>query len=208
MKELKSKLIERITKNITETGFKLIKGKGWYIRGDGDITEKFWVVFYDTPLGYRVVPSVAIRIEQIEKVFHLSSNFEKKYQKHTSTIESEIWRWQGDQDKYQYNLEVDEDIDLVVANLLCDFNGLCQEFYENYSSIDAVDALLNDDPEQNSVFQLLDYSRCSHGVIVAKLNGRKNYTEVATIYANRMKSVNKGFYYKWFGPLLEILDEM
>lgn len=208
MKELKSILIESITENIKENGFKLIKSKGWHIRKKGDITEKFWIVFYDSPPGYRVVPSVGVRIEQIESIFHLSSNFEKKFQTHTSTIESELWRWKGEKNKYQYNLEASENIELVVEKLLDDFNGVCLDFFDQYSSVDAVDALLNDDPEQSCVFQLLDYSRCSHGIIAAKLNERKNYSEIAKIYADRMQNINNGFYYKWFGPLMEILEEM
>jgi hypothetical protein len=48
--------------------------------------------------------------------------------------------------------------------------------------------------------------RCSTGIIVAKLVGRPNYDEVAAYYLKALTKSGKGFYLKWFEPLLKFLE--
>jgi hypothetical protein len=49
-------------------------------------------------------------------------------------------------------------------------------------------------------------NRCSRGVIVAKLTGRKNYGELVSVYRSILKADNNGFYLPAFESLLEKLE--
>jgi hypothetical protein len=207
MINIKAKLLEKISSDLEQKGFNLIKSRDWFVRKAEKRIDYFWIVFNsDEKYGYRVIPSLAIRINQVEDIFHLSSSFEKKYQKYTHTVITEIWRYMNDESNYQYKLVSEEDIEIVGQKLICDFENEALSFFDKYSSLRDLDILLNDYPNEENVYQIMDYMRCSHGAILARLCCRKNYTELISIYRNRMRNQDKGYYLSRFEKLIEILN--
>jgi hypothetical protein len=206
MKATKISLLKALTADLNELCFKLIKTKEWFIKRNKESLNIFWITFYNDPDGLRVTPTAAIRFHKVEEIFHLSSNFPRKYQNDTHTIVSEIWRWLGSKDSYQYKIRSDSDIVPVARNLILDFNQKALNYFQKYSSLKQIDSLLNDDPHQDSVHQIMDYARCSRGIITAKLCHRDNYHELASIYRERMRKQDKGFYLDLFENLLTHLN--
>lgn len=206
MKIAKISLLDIVSKDLKLYDFKLIKTKEWFIKKNNEKSCIFWIVFYNDPDGIRVTPTVAVRLEQVEKIFHISSSFSKKNQRNTHTIVSELWRYLDSPKKYQYKIVTEDNIPSVAERLFNDFKHEALNYFQNYSELEQVDSLLNDNPHQYSVHQIMDFTRCSRGIITAKLCSRKNYQELSSIYRERMKNQNNGFYLASFEQLLEDLS--
>src|SRR5262249_39371135 len=54
--------------------------------------------------GFRVSPSVGVRFEEVEKIFHRTSGYERAQQKESTTMGIDLWRMYG-RDNYQPTLK-------------------------------------------------------------------------------------------------------
>jgi hypothetical protein len=93
----------------------------------------------------------------------------------------------------------------VSAKLLEVFQRIAQLYFERWSSLRAIDAELNTNPTAPTKLRPLTWQRCSTGIIVARLVGRPNYEQLATVYTSEMKDRDR-FYLKYFLPLLDSLQ--
>lgn len=204
--ELKSELINKLKTLLKPYGFLFISRMDWFAR-KGPTSLMYRLDFYggyDRDRGYVVSPSLAIRVDEVEDLYHKVSDFEPKYQKDTPTIWPTVKDLQRTKHDYEYALDSTDDVDLVAANLFDIFKKLALPFLEKNSSIDAIDELLNSDPEnENSIFDI-PKERFYRGVIVAKLAKRENYNEIVEIYRKHLSRINTR-YLENYEKLIDIL---
>lgn len=202
--ELKKGLFEKLSALLLPYDFVLFRRMDWFQRKEDSTTQMYRLDFYSGIGGYTVAPSVAVRNEEVERIFHRVSGFEPKYQKLTPTIWVTIKDLTKSTPGCEYDLQTSDDIDSVAEIFFTYFKDVAFPFLKKNSSLNAVDKLLNDDPKKDSIYDSF-YLRCYHGVIVAKLNNRSDYQQIAEIYRQALASFEDGYYLADYERLLEVL---
>ena len=204
--ELKKGLFEKLSVLLLQYDFVLFRRMDWFQRHVDLTTQMYRLDFYPGIAGYTVAPSICLRLEQVERIFHLVSGFETKYQKLTPTIWVTVNDLTKSKSGCDYELQTSDDIDSVAEKLFTYFKDVALPFFEQNSSLEAVDKLLNDEPEKDSIYYSF-YLRCYHGVIVAKLNNRSNYHQIAEIYRQELTLFADGYYLTDYERLLDVLTK-
>jgi hypothetical protein len=150
-----------------------------------------------------------VRVEQVESIFHQTSGFESKHQKETPTMGSSIGILQsGDSRSCELVLESDSQIALVAEKIADVFREFALPYFERWGSLAAIDAELNGKPAERTHQRPLAWQKCSTGIIVAKLVGRTDYSQLVAVYTEVMTQDNKGFYFKRFQALVKSLESV
>lgn len=198
-------LLESVGAGLKPFGFKLVKSKKRYLRKVDGRTELFQLSVLDGDPGYRILPSVGVRFEEVETIFHRTSGFEPEYQKDTPTIGIDVGRVYGKEGN-EFRLQDASDLPGVVSGLTSKFRDVAQPYFMSYGDLGAVDAAVNDAPQTACIHRAVPWLRCSTGLIVAKLVGRKNYDALASIYRGMLQHDSKGFYLPQFEALIRDLE--
>lgn len=205
--ELKNKLLTNLGALLKPYRFTLVRRMDWYIR-KGASKLIYRLDFYDgykKENGYTVSPSLAIRMDKVEEIFHMVSGFEPQYQKDTPTIWPTIKDLRKAKDGYEYALDSAQDLEPLAAELFRIFSDIALPFLENNSSIEAIDKLLNLNPEsESSVFNAM-YKRFYRALIVAKLAKRANYEQIVETYRQHLLE-DGGYHLENYEKLVKILD--
>jgi hypothetical protein len=206
---LKIALFESVRKRVLADGFELnAEGDNFVRRHDG-ITDIFQLTCLDAKPGYRVQPGMAVRVDQIEDIFHQTSGFEFKYQKGTPTMGTRVGSLLGGSPRAcEFLLESEAEITAVTEKLMSAFREFVLPYFDHWGSLTAIDAELNDKPAERTPHRALAWFRCSTGIIVAKLVGRPDYERLAAFYTDVMTRDNKGFYFKRFEALAKYLESV
>ncbi|WP_038025744.1 hypothetical protein [Synechococcus sp. PCC 7336] len=203
---LRKELLSELDSSLKEFGFKLVKSKFWFIKKTENRVLYYWPEFYSYPNKISIDPTVAIRFPCIEEIFHRASRYEDKYQKNTHTIVSEIWRINAKfRSSYECYLNEDIDISKLKEKLFSEFSELATAYFEKFKDVHDINSILNEFPDMPSKYQIHDFSRCSRGIIAAKLCNSPDFEKLINIYTQRMKTQDKGFYYPFFTLLVRIL---
>ena len=203
--EIKVNLLEKLSLLLKPSGFMLVRRMDWFIK-KGQTSQIYQLAFYNLGNPYTIAPAIAIRIDEVERIFHLISGFEPKYQKDTPTINPTIQALQKAKGRYEFVLQKPEHIEPVANELFKVFTDIALPFMEKNCTISAIDTLLNDNPENDSIYYT-SYLRWYHGAIVAKLNKRANYNEVTEIYRQLIAS-QTDYYLASYENLLGILETL
>ena len=134
------------------------------------------------------------------------AGFDEKYKKYTLTLVSEIWRWKKTETSYQYILKSEDNVQDIAIQIVHDFWEDALKYYESYATLSQVDSELNNDPSGECIHQIMDFARCSRGIIAAKLCNRHNYEKLVQIYRERMLNQDKGFYLSSFDCIVNLLS--
>jgi hypothetical protein len=206
-KELPALVLESVGSRLKSLGFRLVKNKKWFVRTVDSRTQNYQLVALDGNSGYRICPSVSVRFEEVERIFHKTSGFEPEYQKDTPTVGIDLWSVYG-KDGYQMPLKQEADLETVASRVLTIFQEKAQPYFSQFSTLAAVDSAINDQPRERCIHGGLPWRRCSTGLIVAKLTGRQNYNELVSIYCEIVRKDAGGYYLPRFEALLSNLGTL
>jgi hypothetical protein len=206
-KQLPSLVLEALEPSLAPLGFKLAKGKKWFVRRSPGRTETFQVVVLNDKQGFRVSPSVGVRFDDVEDIFHRTSGYEPEYQKDTATVGVDLWRVHG-KEGFQIPLSTESDVPAVASRLLTIFRAQAEPFFARFNSLSAVDAALNERPTEPSTVKVLPWLRASTGAIAARLTGREDYDQLVATYRSVLQNDSKGFYLPRFEALLSDLAKV
>jgi hypothetical protein len=206
-KRLPMLVLEALEAQLKPSGFKLVKSGQRLTQVSGNRTNILLFAVLDDRGSYRISPSVCIRFEQVENIYHRTSGFEPEYQKGTHTLGIDLPELYG---KGGYELPLNDEtiVDVTVWRLMTIFRKKAEPYYKQFSTLFAVDAAFNDEPLKPCVHAGMPSHRCSVGAIVAKLTGRKNYDELVSIYHGILEKDNGGFYLPAFEALLNDLKSV
>ena len=206
---LKVALFDSVRPHLVADGFELSRKYYKFIRRHDGISDWFYLVCPNAKPGHWVKPAVGVRIERVEQIYHQTSMFQKKYQSGTPTMGTMVGiLLGGDSLSCRFLLRSKSDIPGIVEKIIPLFREVALPYFERWSSLSAIDAELNDKPGKRTPHSALAISRCSTGIIVAKLVGRPDYERLAAFYTDVITKDNKGFYLKWFLPLLKSLESV
>jgi len=205
--ELKAAIFATISPELMRHGFSLKRAKDRFVRQRDGVTDLFQLVCLDGKPGYRIQPHVGVRIEQVESIFHQTSGFESRHQKDTPTMGNSIGILQsGDSRSCEFLLESESQIALIAEKITDVFCKFALPYFERWESLIVIDAELNGKPVERTHQRPLAWQRCSTGLIVAKLVGRPDYSQLSALYTEIMAQDNKGFYLKRFQALVKSLE--
>ena len=203
---LKKLLLVAVGDELSASGYQPKPAKHGFVRKQEAAVWIYQLVFLENGIGWRIQPSVGIRIERVEEIFHRTSGFEIKYQKDTLTIGGFIGSIRGGTNRdCEFLLNKEEDIPQVADALIRILHDFAVPWFERFSSLPAIDAELNDKPSERTPNRVAPWLRCATGSIVARLVDRPNYDELVAIYVDAMRSSDKGFYLERYQALLDWL---
>jgi hypothetical protein len=138
--------------------------------------------------GWRISPTVGVRFEEVEKIFHRTSGYEQRaQQKESTTVGIDLWRVFG-RDHYQVALSDEAHLPAATSRIMAIFHEKAEPYFAQFSTLAAVDSAINDQPDADCVHRDSTLLRCSTGVLVAKLVGRENYDQLVSIYREMVRN--------------------
>ena|GEM_PF-4470044 len=207
---LKVVLMERLALSFTQEGFAQTDF-GFVRKHSTDVLHIFRLTFLDGvgpsgKLGWRIDPGAAVRLEAVEKLYHLTSGFNLKDQRGTATIGNSVGGYlAGRSSACEFAIDSEEQIDDVLAQISEVFHKFALPYFAKYSTLSAIDAALNEKPTEKTPHRTA-VRHAYYGTIVAKLMGRKDYPELVRIYTEVLTNQDRGFYLKRFLDLLTALE--
>ena len=206
---LRKAIFEAVASQVCQYGFTFKRSKDRFERQHDGIADRFSLVCLNAMPGYRVQPNVGIRIELVENIFHQTSDWDPKYQKDTPTIGAGIGHIiAGDNRKCEFVVQNDADVLPAAEKIGNVFREFALPYFQKYGSLQAIDAELNSHPTERTPHRDYGWLRCSTGIIVARLVNRPHYDELVKTYTKVIAEVDRGFYLKYFIPLLESLKSV
>lgn len=154
----------------------------------------------------RVEPSISIRFDDVEKMFHEAFGTPPKLRANTSTLWTEAWMLLGKRDDYVYDVHSEKQIDTVASSLASIFDPIALNYFSENSSLERVHELLNSNPTERSIFCLSEIHRCSYGLIVAARLGKPELYDLVMVYRDKMKDIDRGFHLPRFENLATVLQ--
>lgn len=191
-------LLSALEKELGPLGFKLALDKkkaksrrrsmsvsAAFVRAvDKQRTERFHLLMNHEMLkgpGFRVSPSVGVRFEEVEKIFHRTSGYDREQQKESVTVGIDLWRAYG-RDQYQVALTAEADLGPALAQLSAIFHDKAEPYFAQFSTLAAVDAAINDQPGDECVHRDMGWVRSATGLIVARLVDRADFDQLVSVY--------------------------
>jgi hypothetical protein len=203
--ELKKLFLDELQKHLAPYNFRLVRAMDWFARKEGNITRIFQVSFHNSASGFGIVPGLGIRIHEVEKLYHDACGVEKTFRSHTLTINPALRDISKDVE-YEYSLQSPQDIPPLTEKIVRVFRNTALPIFESSSSLEEIDKILNDEPDKETPYYGI-YLRQYKGIIVAKLNNRKDYEYLTELYRNKLKEIAGDFYIEDYEKILALLEK-
>ena len=205
LQKLEERFSAEVNQSLAPHGYKFDEISKCFEKSELDFTYQFEVTLYERHGQLTCTPEVGIRCDRVEEVFHRTSEFNSTDAMHTATLGGSI-RLIADSSKYSIAIEGVRDVDAAVRTILRAFEDVAFPYFQRHCDLSVIDLALNQNPNEGSIHMINERFRCSKGLIVAKLVGRKNYAEIRRIYDERMRRIGTITYDRYFRPLLNDLD--
>jgi hypothetical protein len=201
---LKSEVLTRLGEKLKSSGYKLSKSACEFTKKTDFGWNKYQIVFLNRDNGWELKPSLLVRFNEVENLFHQISDFDKKYQKVTPTIGTSIEDLVNSSIT-QTRLELTNEIQIngVVNSLIELFDNVADPFFRTYNNLHAIDEKLNSNVNDTSLTG--DIFKGIKSLIIAKLIKRKDFCKIENIYHSYYKEFSNGFYLPEYLKLRELL---
>ncbi len=201
---LKNELLTLLDNRLNSFGYKLSKSACDFTKKTEFGWNKYQIVFLDREKGWEIKPSLLIRFDVVENLYHQISDFEKKYQKGTPTIGTAIEDLVIEGISARFELYDIEQVDYVVGELLNLFNKIAVPFFNSNNNIKQIDNILNNNIEDTSMTG--DIFKGLKSLIVAKLTSRDDFSKLGQVYQLYYEKFANGFYLPEYIKLKELLN--
>jgi hypothetical protein len=203
--EIKNTFQSLVSNDLLKYGFKLNKQTSIFTRKTSYGWDKFQLNFLNRSNGWDIDFGMLIRLNEIEKIYHVGSYFEEKYHSTTSTIAIDIGTYLNDEDSYRIFLDEDSELDEFYTMTVRLFKEVALPFFEKYNSIQELDNAINVE-EGKSIFSGYKYEG-NLGIILAKLANNSKFDFFENKYRNYYKEFCEGFYLKEYEDVLKAVKD-
>lgn len=204
---IKARFLESLIAATTPYGLTFRKRGSTFLRRSESVTHIFNVNCVDRPWGYWVSPSLAIRIDAIEHQYHRISGSDRRRQQDTATLQVALADLLQDHSFY-LSIGLESEPEAAAIKATQGFVDGALPFFAQYSSIEAVDALLNHDPPDHAFTYAPAYRGYFTALIAAKLSHRSDYGDLARLYTEKMRLYSNGSLLPKFLALVEALKHV
>ncbi len=195
IKEVFPLLMQGINDKIKEYGFEFKKNDKTFKRSSNSFIQIFDLLLTKTTEGITVVPTIRIKSKEIEAIYHSVSKKEPQYFDGTSCIGYDLFKIKSyfdmcteiDYNEQNYYLikEVKE-VEILVNVISEEFISYGIRYFDENSSIERIDYLLNKYPREISIHNWLYPLRACLAIIAAKLNNNPRFKELIQIYREEL----------------------
>ena len=191
VKDVRDRILEGVFLNVSQCGFKINKRDKHFERSYNGFHQIFDLLFQKSKDGIYIEPVLQIKSKEIEDIYHKVSKKEPKYHSGTVTLGNNLLNIidyyengkEVDSDpKQRYVLEEDQGIPILIKVISNNFEKYGLSYFNQNSSIERVDELLNRSPHEISIHNWLYPMRACIAIIAAKLNNNPQFEELLNIY--------------------------
>jgi hypothetical protein len=201
---LKNEVLSRLGEKFNFFGYRLSKSACEFTKKTDFGWNKYQIVLLIRDNGWELKPSLLVRFDVVENLFHQISDFDKKYQKGTPTIGTSIEDLcNSSVTSTRFELTNESQINGVVSGLAQLFENVAVPFFERYNNLSSIDEKLNSNVKDTSLTG--DIFKGTKALITAKLTRRNDFDELATMYKSYYESFADGFYLPEYLRLRELL---
>jgi len=201
---LKNEVLARVDEKLNPFGYKLSKSACEFTKKTDFGWNKYQIVFLIRDNGWEIKPSLLVRFDVVENLFHQISDFDKKYQKGTPTIGTSIEGLGGSSIvQTRFELTNEAQINRVINGLVELFDSVAVPFFERFDKLSSIDDKLNSNIEDTSLTG--DIFKGTKSLIIAKLMKRQDFDKLESAYQSYYESFSDGFYLPEFLRLKELL---
>lgn len=203
--EIKNSYQALLATELLKYGFKLNKQTSEFTQKTSYGWNKFQLIFLKRNSGWEVGFGMLIRLDEVEKIYHMGSYFEEKYHHTTPTIGITIGTYKKNEDEYKLFINEDSDLNECYLKTIEFFKKNAIEFYQEYNTIEALDKAINIEVG-DSIFSGLKYEG-NLGIILAGLSNNPNFSFFEQKYRDFYKKEYKGFYLKEYEDVLKAVKK-
>lgn len=150
-----------------------------------------------------VVPGVMVRIDVIEDIYHRTSGVEAAGQRYTWTIGTTVAGLRGVPSRdVRLEFATDAEREQVVHSLATMMKTVALPYFEAYSSVEAIDQLLNEKTQDPKVEAGGRPHRFFIGLIAGCLMKRRDMKALVSEYERLVGGLDNGFYLPHFFRLV------
>jgi len=201
--ERKAGIVAALSPELMERGLRYQASTARFIRKPAPgCTHALHLLLTESAPFVRLELHLAVRLDAVEKIFHRTSGYEKKYQSGTPTMGGSLDAITGNR-QLRMLLEPDRERQQARALLLdAPLLDFYEEWFAKFSDLANIDRELNDDPRRETPNRPMPWLRCSTGIIVAWMRGRPDFAGIADAYRDVLRAFSNGFYLPRFETLL------
>ncbi|MHC5355040.1 hypothetical protein ACYSNX_12930 [Myroides sp. LJL115] len=201
---LKNEVLVRLGDKINSFGFKLSKSACEFTKKTDFGWNKYQIVFLLRDDGWELKPSLLVRFNVVENLFHQISDFDKKYQKGTPTIGTSIEDLDNSSmASKKIGLTNETQINSIVKDLFDLFKNSAIPFFNKYDNLSEIDNKLNSCLEDTSLTGGI--FKGTKSLITAKLTKREDFDKLESVYQSYYENFSDGFYLPEYLRLKELL---
>jgi hypothetical protein len=204
--EIKNTFQSLVLNDLLKYGFKLNKQTSEFTQKTTYGWNKFRLIFYNRSSGWDVDFGMVIRLNEVEKIYHMGSYFEEKYHSSTPTIGIDIGTYLNDEDNNRFFLDEDSDLNEFHIKTVKLFKEVALPFFEKYSTIQELDKAINVE-NGKSIFSGLKFEG-SLGIILAGLSNNPKFSFFEQKYRDYYTRLAKGFYLKEYEDILKAVKNV
>lgn len=195
LQELKDKFYTELAGVFISDGFKYLKSKGRFERLDEGIRYSYAFIFHSRTNEVAIESFIYIEHQETERIY-------KKATGHTtsSTIGNEVGKIIRNPDGLMKDfqsmdliIETSKDLIKAIDQVVRVFYEVAIPYYNTFNSLDAIDRVLNDEPDTISVHANAQFFRVPKGLITAHLRDRQDLETLLAKYDEKMNGVSDLF---------------
>ncbi|WP_316795506.1 hypothetical protein [Pedobacter agri] len=195
-KEISDGILESFKKN----GFKFRKARNEFTRKLKNAEQIFHLIYYKENNGtINIKPEVVIHIDDIESIYKKISQIKYRPYLTLGNYFSQIKDYNGDAANFKnkatkyWLIENEHDISHLIEIIPKYLDEVILPYFENNSSIERVDELLNEYPKNMSVHNNMYPLRANIAIIAAKLNCNHRFNELLEIYEKELEDAEENY---------------
>jgi hypothetical protein len=211
IKEVSNQIAEGVLKNFEKYGFKLRKARNEFVRKTQNAEQIFHLIFYkENDATITIKPEIVIHIDEIESIYTRIAQIKERPYLTLGNYFSQIRDYDGDAANFKnkatryWLIENEQDVLHLIKIIPKYLEEVILPYFESNSSIERVDQLLNEYPENMSVHNNIYPLRANIAIIAAKLNYNPRYDELVRIYEKELEDAEENYKIE-FGKLKELL---
>jgi len=202
MNKTKNLFILELEVKLQKFDFKYFKKFNGFIRKEKEGWKLYQILFIKRGNEYELKPTVLIRRNEVENIYHKISGFEKKYQNGTPTIGIPLENIVIDKELNK-TLNNENDIESLVNYYYKIFLEIALPFFDKNYTLESMYNLLNN--EKGDLYSGEIFRGCKL-MILSKLLELNNYDSLKKKYLTHYSEFSNGFYLSIYNLLIEVLN--
>lgn len=202
-KELQYLLRNDIENYLSGIGYEIIKEKfdeKFYVKNVDGVEQRIILIYAHYGTLLTVQPLIALNFESIVEIYQKNTTFRSRPYLCLGNHLLEIERFVKNGEKtervyvnYDWELRTEEEVIEFVKQFKNYMNTVIAPYFDQNSSLNQVDLLLNENPRVSSIHNNTNPLRACVAIIAAKLNKNPKFDEILSIYDETIKKGEESY---------------